>query len=165
MRVMGVDPGTLQMGYGVVEEAGGAVMALGWGVLTARRGLALGERLHLLHRQLLALLERWSPTEIAVEEPFVARNVPAAMAVGQAQGVALMAAAARGIPVARYSPARVKNAVTGYGGSGKMQVQEAVRLYLGLDLPPDPEDAADGLAVALCHLQARVAASLSSGKK
>lgn len=149
------------MGYGLVQEdVDGGTSLLSWGVLTANPRLSLGKRLHRLYQELLELMERYPPDEMAVEEPFVSQNARAAMAVGQAQGVALMAAAARGVPAARYSPLQVKHAVAGHGGASKEQVQQAVMIRLGLAAAPVPEDAADALAVALCHVQARRATAL-----
>ena len=149
------------MGYGLLTEDGnGGPSVVTWGVFTASSRLSLGERLHTMYRELMELTERHAPDEVAVEEPFVSVNARTAMAVGQAQGVALMAAAARGLEAARYSPAQVKLAVTGHGGASKEQVQQAVRMYLGLDAVPGPEDAADALAVAICHLQARRSGAL-----
>ena len=161
-RILGIDPGTLQMGYGLIEATDGAdATVMAWGVITASPRLPLGERLHHMYLELVELTQRHAPEEMAVEEPFVAKNVKTAMAVGQAQGVALMAAAARGITAVRYTPTQAKHAVTGYGGASKEQVQQALVLHLRLDAIPEPEDAADALAVALCHCQAlRIAALL-----
>jgi len=149
------------MGYGLaVEDVDGSISAVTWGVLIAKRRLSLGERLHRLHRELLELMEQYSPDEVAVEEPFVSLNARTAMAIGQAQGVALIAAAAWGLSATRYSPLQVKHAVAGHGGASKDQVQQAVLTRLGLGAAPVPEDAADALGVALCHLQARRTAAL-----
>lgn len=149
------------MGYGLVEEdVDGGISAVTWGVLIAKRRLSLGERLYRLYQELMELMERYLPDEVAVEEPFVSLNARTAMAVGQAQGVTLMAAAAWSSPAARYSPLQVKHAVAGYGGASKDQVQQAVLTRLGLGAAPVPEDAADALGVALCHLQARRTAAL-----
>ena len=143
------------MGYGLVEEdPDGVAFAVVWGVLAAKPRLPLGERLHRLYGELLKLMELYTPDEVAAEEPFVSRNARTAMAIGQAQGVALMAAAAQGVQAVRYSPLQVKHAVTGYGGASKEQVQQAVLMHLGLKDPSVPEDASDALAVALCHLRA-----------
>jgi len=142
------------MGYGLIEgNTDGVVSVVAQGVLTGKPRLSLGERLHRLYNGLLELMERYTPEEIAVEAPFVSINARTAMAVGQAQGLALMAAAARGIAAAHYSPLQVKQAVSGHGGASKEQVQQAVALHLGLDAQTMQEDAADALAVALCHLQ------------
>ena len=141
------------MGYGLLEGGtDGFASAVAHGVLLGKPRLSLGERLHRLYKDLLKLVEQYAPEEMAVEAPFVSVNARTAMAVGQAQGLALMAAAARGIAVARYSPLQVKQAVSGHGGASKEQVQQAVALHLGLDAQGVPEDAADALAVALCHL-------------
>lgn len=148
------------MGYGLVDDTGGEPAVVTFGVFTAKARQPLGERLHTLYQEMLALLSRYSPSEVAVEEPFVGMNPRAALAVGQAQGVALMAAASLGVPVARYAPAAVKQAVTGYGQASKEQVQQAVAMLLKADMETVPEDATDALAVALCHLQARRAAAL-----
>ena len=149
------------MGYGLLEgDVDGSTSAVTWGVLTVKPRISLGERLHRLYRELMELMERYSPDEVAVEEPFVSQNARTAMAVGQAQGVALMAAAARGTPAARYSPLQVKHAVAGHGGASKEQVQQAILMRLELGAAPLSEDAADALGVALCHLQARRASML-----
>lgn len=153
------------MGYGLIEASeSDEPKVMAWGVITASSRLPLGERLHHMYLELLELAARHTPSEMAVEEPFVAKNARTAMAVGQAQGVALMAAAARGITAVRYTPTQVKHAVTGYGGASKEQVQQALVLHLRLDAIPEPEDAADALAVALCHCQAlRTATLVESG--
>ena len=144
------------MGYGfVVEELDGSLQAVAWGVLSAPSRLPLGERLHGLYGQLLELMRHYRPAEFAVEEPFVSVNARTAMAIGQAQGLALMAAAEGSLPVAGYSPRQVKSAVTGHGAASKEQVQYAVSLHLSMGTIPTPEDAADALAVALCHIQSR----------
>ena len=154
MRILGIDPGTLRMGYGVVE-GGQEPRAVHWGVLTAKGSLPLHQRLHCLHVGLQEALTRWTPTEVAVEEPFVGsgerRYVQAAMAIGQAQAMAFIAAAGCGLPVFRYSPALIKQSVADYGAASKEQVQEMVRVLLELESLPTPSDAADALAVALCH--------------
>lgn len=148
------------MGYGLVKEDGDSPWVVKCGVLTARRDLSLGERLHHLYTGLLGIMETFPPDEVAVEDPFVSVNARTAMAVGQAQGLALMAAAARSVPVSRYSPRQVKLAVSGHGGATKEQVQQAIRMQVDLDDAAMPEDASDALAVALCHLQNRREAAL-----
>ncbi len=142
------------MGYGLVEEADGEITALTWGVLAPAHRLPLGHRLHLIHTELLELMERWKPTQVAVEEPFVALNAKTAIAIGQAEAVALIAAASLGIDAARYAPSEVKLAATGYGGSSKEQIQRSVCMQLGIEDSDMAEDAADALAVALCHIRA-----------
>ncbi len=152
------------MGYGLVEEDGDSPVVVECGVLTAKRGLSLGERLHFLYAGLLELMQTFPPDEVAVEDPFVSVNARTAMAVGQAQGLALMAAAAASVPVSRYSPLQVKLAVSGHGGATKEQVQQAVMMQVDVDFAAMPEDASDALAVALCHLQNRREAALMAGE-
>ena len=167
-RVLGVDPGTVRMGYGLVESSGHETRHLASGALAPRRSLPLGDRLWELFQELTTLLDTWKPTALAVEEPYVPRtradgtgsSVRSAMALGQAEALVLIAAAARGIPVSRYAPSQIKSAVTNDGRGSKEQVQEMVRLILGLPQRPQPTDAADALAVALCHLQHQRAARL-----
>ncbi|MEE9199707.1 MAG: crossover junction endodeoxyribonuclease RuvC [Dehalococcoidia bacterium] len=153
MRVLGIDPGTFRMGYGVLEASERDLALIECGVLKAPSSLPLEERLQLLHSSLLEVVDQHHPDHMAVEEPFVYRNVRSAMMVGEAMAVAILAATTRGISVSRYAPRQVKQAVTNYGGSDKEQVQEMVRLQLGLDHPPESTDASDAVAVALCHLQ------------
>ncbi|MBI2170870.1 MAG: crossover junction endodeoxyribonuclease RuvC [Chloroflexi bacterium] len=162
MRIIGIDPGTLRMGYAVVESADGEPRAIAWGTLVAPTRLGLGQRLYSLYSRLLELMESHHPTHAAVEEPFVASNVRTALAIGQAQGLALLVAAQAGVPLASYPPRQVKLAVTGSGAATKEQVQQAVALHLGLSSPPTPMDASDALAVALCHLQALRSSTLLS---
>ncbi len=152
MRVLGIDPGTIAMGYGLVEGPESATM-LDCGVLTVSRGTSPPLRLAGLYEKLEAVIDRLQPQEVAIEEPFVAKNPRSALAVGRAQGIAILAAARRGLPVYQYSPAQVKLSVANYGTSSKEQVQEMVRMILRLSQPLRSSDAADALAVALCHLQ------------
>jgi crossover junction endodeoxyribonuclease RuvC len=152
MRVLGVDPGTATTGYGVVEEAEDGLIALSYGVITTPAGQPLPARLQTIHQRLLALARQWQPDAAAVEELYFGLNVRTAMAVGQARGVALLALADAGLAVAEYAPSAVKQALTGYGGADKQQMQEMVRLLLNLPSLPQPDDAADALAVAVCHL-------------
>ncbi|MBM3948939.1 MAG: crossover junction endodeoxyribonuclease RuvC [SAR202 cluster bacterium] len=151
MRILGIDPGTHHMGIGLVEDDGGAVRCLHFEVISADSRLPLPERLRDIHARLAAVIEAWKPDAAAVEEPFAAKNIRAAIAVGQAEAVAMLAAAQRNLPITTYAPAQIKRAVTDYGGSSKEQVQEMVRILLVLPQTPTEPDAADALAVALCH--------------
>ena len=153
MRVLGIDPGTITLGYGVVEEREGELASVDYGALTTTPKTPLTQRLHILYRGLLEILARYEPSVAAIEEPFVAKNARSALAVGQAVGMAIVAAAEKGIPIYQYTPTQVKRAVASYGRSSKEQVQEMVRIQLGLPSIPQPNDAADALAVALCHIQ------------
>ncbi|HHN94469.1 MAG TPA: crossover junction endodeoxyribonuclease RuvC [Anaerolineae bacterium] len=152
MRVLGVDPGTAITGYGIVVEEDGELHALTFGVIRTPAGQPLPRRLQTIYRELRALTERWRPETAAVEELFFSTNVRTAMSVGQARGVALLALADSGLEVTEYTPSAVKQAVTGYGRADKHQMQEMMRLLLHLDSVPRPDDAADALAVAICHL-------------
>ena len=153
MRILGIDPGTVTMGYGIIEANEDEITVVDYGALTGRARSPIGERLNYLYEALLGIITRYQPDAVAVEQPFMARNVKAALAVGRAQAVAILAAANRGIPSHEYTPAQVKQRVADYGASSKEQIQEMVRLQLGLTQVPQPSDAADALAVAICHLQ------------
>jgi crossover junction endodeoxyribonuclease RuvC len=150
---MGIDPGTLIMGYGIIDSEADRPAMIGCGALKCSTRSPIGERLNYLYRELLKVIGQYRPEVVAVEQPFVARNVKSAMAVGRAQAVAILAAAGQGLPVYEYTPTQVKQRVADYGAGGKEQVQEMVRIQLGLAEPPQPHDAADALAVAMCHLQ------------
>jgi len=160
MRVLGIDPGTVTMGYGVIESGEDEAVLVNCGALTSPLRSPIGERLSYLYNKLLKIISRYQPDAVAVEQPFMAKNVRAALAVGRAQAVALLAAANKGIPTYEYTPAQVKQMVADYGASSKEQVQEMVRLQLGLSQVPQPSDAADALAVAICHLRETHLASL-----
>ncbi len=153
MRILGVDPGTISMGYGVIEAEKDEVSMVCCDTLSSPRRSPIGERLSFLYKELSEIIARYRPDAVAVEQPFVAKNVRTTLALGKAQAVAILAAANRGIPTYEYSPTQVKQRVANYGGSSKEQVQEMVRLQLGLAEIPQSNDAADALAVALCHLQ------------
>lgn len=140
-------------GYGLVRQLDELALE-DWGVITTPAGMALPERLLKIHAALQDIIRAARPDAMAVEELFFSRNVRTAMAVGQARGVVLLTAAQHGLPVHEYKPTEVKQAVAGYGGADKGQVQEMVRLLLGLDDVPRPDDAADAIAVAICHIHA-----------
>jgi crossover junction endodeoxyribonuclease RuvC len=153
MKVLGIDPGTVTTGYGVIESENDELTVVDYGAIRCPARSPIGERLFFIYRKILEVISRCKPDAVAIEEPFVARNVKSAMAVGRAQAVAMLAAASRGIPSYGYSPAQVKQRVADYGASSKEQVQEMVRLQLGMKEVPQPADASDALAVALCHLR------------
>jgi crossover junction endodeoxyribonuclease RuvC len=153
MRILGVDPGTITMGYGVIDASGDEATMVDASALDAPQSSTIGERLNYLHQRLLEIMAQYKPDVVAVEQPFMAKNVKSTLAVGMAQAIALLAAASKGIPVYEYTPAQVKQRVANYGGSSKEQVQEMVKLQLGLPHLPESSDAADALAVALCHLR------------
>jgi crossover junction endodeoxyribonuclease RuvC len=165
MRVLGIDPGTLNLGYGVVDEDAGEMAMVDCGVVSLSSKVPVEQRLSSLYKKLVEIVARHQPDEVAIEEPFVAGNVRSALAIGRAQAIAMLAAANKNLPVFRYLPTQVKQQVTDYGGSSKEQVQEMVRLQLGLAEPPQSSDAADALAVAICHLhQKHIEILLARGK-
>jgi crossover junction endodeoxyribonuclease RuvC len=151
MRILGIDPGTVTMGYGVIENRNDEIALLDCGALGCPERSPVGERLNFLYTELGKIISRYRPDAVAIEQPFVAKNVKSALAIGKAQAVAILAAASGGIPSYEYTPAQVKQRVANYGTSSKEQIQEMVRLQLGLPGVPQPSDAADALAVAICH--------------
>ncbi|MGD8455732.1 MAG: crossover junction endodeoxyribonuclease RuvC [Anaerolineales bacterium] len=153
MLVIGIDPGTAITGYGLVREnEDGTLKAVEYGAIRTPAKCPMAERLVLLHDELNKILTRHQPESSAVEMLFFQRNVKTAITVGQGRGVILLALAQAGVPVAEYTPLEIKQAITGYGGADKVQMQDMVRTLLNLDETPKPDDAADALAVAICHL-------------
>jgi crossover junction endodeoxyribonuclease RuvC len=152
--VLGVDPGLTRCGYGAVRRDGGRLRAEAAGVLSTPASSALPERLGELQRNIRALLAELRPDAVAVERVFFQSNVRTAMSVGQASGVILAEAVNAGCSVVEYTPTQVKSSVTGSGSADKEQVQRMVQSLLGLATPPRPADAADALALAICHLGA-----------
>lgn len=150
MRVLGIDPGTATLGYGIIDGSE-PLRAVTFGAIRTSASEAMPRRLLRLHHALLDLLQTHQPAVVAVEQLFHARNTTTSITVGQARGVVLLAAAESDLEVVEYSPMQVKQSVVGYGGADKHQVQAMVRLLLGLDSLPQPDDAADALAVAICH--------------
>jgi len=151
VRILGIDPGTATTGYGVVDSGSGGDQAVTYGVIVTPAAEALEVRLLTIHEGINRLLADYAPEACAIEELFFGRNTRSAFSVAQARGVALLAAAQHGLSVDVYRPIQVKQAVAAYGGAGKAQVQHMVRMLLGLAEAPKPDDAADALAIALCH--------------
>ncbi|HET7275440.1 MAG TPA: crossover junction endodeoxyribonuclease RuvC [Longimicrobiaceae bacterium] len=153
MKVLGIDPGTAITGYGVVERAANGALSLReCGVVRTERRAPLPERLCEIYRGVEELVGAHSPDVVAVEGVFFGKNVRTAVVLGHARGAILVAAAMRGIPVAEYPPAEIKNAIVGTGRATKDQVGFMVQRILKLRQPPRPDDAADGAAVAICHI-------------
>jgi crossover junction endodeoxyribonuclease RuvC len=165
MRILGIDPGTVTMGYGIIEADEDKITLVGYGTLVCRARSPIGERLRYLYDGLLEIIARYQPEALAVEQPFMAQNARSALAVGRAQAVAILAAANQQVPAYEYTPAQVKQRVSNYGASSKEQIQEMVRLQLGLSQVPQPSDAADALAVAICHLAETHLARLLAGQR
>jgi crossover junction endodeoxyribonuclease RuvC len=150
MRILGIDPGTQVCGYGLIDTDGPDARAVDYGVVKSReRVLAL--RLRDIHRGLTAVIDRHHPDVAALEGAFYGKNVRSALKIGEGRGAALVAAAEAGMEVVEYAPAEVKKAVAGTGRAHKSQVQQMVRVILNLRELPEPEDAADALAIAICH--------------
>lgn len=161
MLVIGVDPGTAITGYGLIAEfTDGKLQAVDYGVVTTPADESPGKRLEILYEKLHAIINLHHPDAGAVEKLFFQRNVTTALSVGQSRGVALLALSKDNIPIAEYTPMEVKQAVCGYGGAGKAQIQQMVKILLELDSIPRPDDAADALAIAICHLNSMKVKSL-----
>ncbi|ABG04286.1 crossover junction endodeoxyribonuclease RuvC [Rubrobacter xylanophilus DSM 9941] len=163
--ILGIDPGTATMGWGVVRQEGSRLRYVQHGAITTPSGWGMPRRLDRLFAGVTELIRGYRPSAVAVEELFFNTNVTTAITVGQARGVALLAAYRAGVEVFEYTPLQVKQAITSYGRADKRQVQEMVRALLGLRSIPRPDDAADGLAIAICHaFSHRMSAATGVGK-
>lgn len=151
MRILGIDPGTATTGFGAIDVDGGKLKFVDAGVISTPSDQAMEHRLATLHLELSELIKELQPQVVAIELLYFATNVTTAMTVGQARGVALLAAAQAGLRIAEYTPLQVKQAVTGYGKADKRQIQEMVKTLLRLNAIPQPDDAADALAIAITH--------------
>lgn len=165
MIVLGIDPGTAIMGYGVIKQQGSKYVPLTYGVLRTPKEHSTADRLKQLFEGLNHLIETYQPDTISIEELFFNQNVTTAITVGQARGIALLAASLHAIPVSEFTPLQVKQAVVGYGRAEKQQVQYMVQRILGLEKIPKPDDAADALAIAICHCQFNGNSSWRSNKR
>jgi crossover junction endodeoxyribonuclease RuvC len=159
VRIFGIDPGSERTGYGCVETDGSRHTIVVCGAISAPALASFPDKLHQIHARLAILLRECRPDAVAIENLFHAVNVRSALKLGHARGVAMLAAVEAGVPVFEYTPAEIKRAVVGYGRAEKPQVQHMVKLLLGLAVAPSPHDAADALAVAICHVHARPPAS------
>lgn len=151
MRILGIDPGSYSTGYGLVEDSEGRLREIESGAIRPGRQKEFLLRLSEIHDVLSGLIDRARPDEVAVENPFLARNFRSALQLGQARAAALLPAVKAGVPVFEYAPRHIKMAVVGHGEAGKEQVARMVALLLGLSAVPAPLDATDALAVAICH--------------
>ncbi|PZC42174.1 MAG: crossover junction endodeoxyribonuclease RuvC [Chloroflexi bacterium] len=154
MRILGVDPGTINMGVGVIELIDDSVTHLYSTTLKSSQKYGLPKRLSLLLDELAIIVAKWKPDSIAIEHPFVGKNIKSALAIGQAQALAMIVAAKNDIELSMYSPSEVKKSVTDYGGSSKEQVRDMVNVILELNDEFMSTDSSDSLAVALCHYNA-----------
>ncbi len=162
MRVFGIDPGSERTGYGCVETDGRRHRLVICGAISTAGAPTLAARLAIIHGQLVTLLRDCRPSVVAVENLFHAANVRSALTLGHARGVAMLSVVEAGLELAEYTPSEIKRAVVGYGRAEKAQVQRMIALLLGLDAPPTPHDAADALAVALCHVHQRPAGAAAA---
>ncbi len=151
MIILGIDPGFAIVGYGVVRYERGKITHIRHGAITTKAGVPLHLRLQEIYEDMLTLLDTFHPDEVSVEELFFNTNITTGIQVGHARGVILLACAQRGIMPAEYTPMQVKQSVVGYGKAEKKQVMEMTRSILGLSRMPRPDDAADALALAICH--------------
>ena len=152
MIVIGIDPGVARLGYGVIQVDKGVPTPLCYGCIQTKAGRRQAERLLAIYTEITALLIKYSPDFLAIEKLFFTKNVTSAMSVSEVRGVILLAAEQHHIPVEEYTPNQIKQAITGSGRADKLQMQEMIKRLLHLDEVPKPDDAADGLSIALCHI-------------
>lgn len=151
MVILGIDPGMAIVGYGVIEEKNNSLIPIDYGAITTPSTMETPQRLVTIYDGIKELIERYKPDEVAIEELFFNKNVKTALTVGHARGVAVLAAAKTELPLYEYTPLQVKQSVVGYGRAEKAQVQQMVKILLNLKDIPRPDDAADALAVGICH--------------
>ena len=164
MRILGIDPGIAIMGYGVIETDGQRSVPLDFGCIITTAGTPMPDRLLAVYREVSEIIKRYQPDVMAVEKLFFAKNANSAMQVGEARGVVVLAGCHADMPVYEYTPLQVKQAVVGYGRAEKQQVQQMVKILLGLAKIPKPDDAADALAIAICHAHTgKLQAALTRG--
>ena len=163
MIVLGIDPGVATIGFGVLDAQRGKNTLIQYGVITTPAGLPLSQRLRQIHADMEQLIRQFKPDEMAVEELFFSKNITTGISVAHGRGVILLAAEQLGVPVFEYTPMQVKQAVVGYGGAEKRQVMLMTQRLLGMKQIPKPDDAADALAIAICH--SRAATSLMNTER
>ena len=151
MVILGLDPGTATTGYGVIRVLGNRFQMLEYGIISTPAKTPMEKRLEMIYDNLQELLQKWQPDQAAEEELFFNQNITTAITVGQARGVLLLCCAQNNVPLAEYTPLQVKQALVGYGRADKKQIQQMVKMFLNLADIPKPDDAADALAIAICH--------------
>lgn len=156
MKILGIDPGTAIMGYGIIEKVGNAVKPLKYGCVRTQANLNQPDRLHFIYKSLSDIIEKEKPDQVAIESLFFFKNQKTVIPVAEARGVATVCAKNHDIPVFEYTPLQIKQALTGYGRAEKAQMQEMVRVICKLKECPKPDDAADALAVAITHAQTNI---------
>ncbi len=161
--ILGIDPGIADTGYGVIAKDGGNLQCLDYGSIRTPKNTALGERLMMLEKELDGLIDKYCPEIVGVEQLFFCNNATTAFMVGQARGVVLLTAAKHDLEIREFTPLQVKQAVCGYGKAQKQQIQQIVKLILGLKEIPKPDDAADALAVAICSCNDNMRSTYAGG--
>lgn len=151
MIILGIDPGIAIVGYGIIECKGNHFKIIDYGCITTDSNILFPERLKIVYNGVIDIIDKYKPEELAVEELFFNKNVKTAIKVGHARGVEILAAVNKDLPIYEYTPLQIKQSVVGYGRAEKHQVQEMVKILLNLKEIPKPDDAADALAVAICH--------------
>ena len=151
MRILGIDPGYAILGYGIVDVEGNHFKMVEYGAVTTEADMSMPDRLKVLYNGLMDIIDRYNPDEAAIEELFFNTNNKTAILVGQARGVAILACANSGVEIYEYTPLQIKQYLSGYGRADKKQIQQMVKIMLNLREIPKPDDAADGLAAAICH--------------
>ncbi|MCD7768526.1 MAG: crossover junction endodeoxyribonuclease RuvC [Oscillospiraceae bacterium] len=164
MRILGIDPGIGTVGFGVIDAERGKNTYVACGVITTPPNTALSPRLDMIYNDLNEIIVTFAPAEIAVEELFFSKNITTGIAVAHGRGVILLSAYRSGVPVFEYTPMQVKQAVVGYGGAQKRQVIYMIQKLLHMSKPPRPDDAADALALAICHARSRTSALTAEGE-
>ncbi|XOS90329.1 crossover junction endodeoxyribonuclease RuvC [Brevibacillus laterosporus] len=165
MRIVGIDPGIAIVGFGFIDKEGSSLKPVQYGSIQTEAHTPVSLRLRQVYDATIELLDTYQPDEMGIEKLFFNRNVTTAFTVGQARGVIILAAEQKGVPVFEYTPMQIKQAVTGYGGAEKKQIQEMVRMLLKLKEVPKPDDVADALGVAITHAQSRTYYDISEGAK
>lgn len=151
MKILGIDPGTQVAGYGVIEIAGSKIVAIEYGSIKVNKNQTFPQRLQTIHGKIMDIISKHQPDEMAVEEVFYSKNIKSAIKIGEGRGIVFLCAASANIPIAEYAATVIKKAVVGNGNAQKEQVQEMVKIILDLPEIPEPRDASDALAIAICH--------------
>lgn len=151
MKILGIDPGTQVAGYGLIEKTGSKIRAIEYGSIKTKRNQDFPQRLKTIYLKIMDIISNHQPDQIAIEEVFYGKNIKAAIKIGEGRGIVFLCAATANIPITEYAATVIKKAIVGNGGAHKSQVQEMVKIILGLTENPEPEDASDALAIAICH--------------
>lgn len=151
MKILGIDPGTQVAGYGVIEKIGSKIVAVDYGSIKANRNQTFPQRLQIIHDKIMDIISIHKPDQMAIEEVFYSKNIKSAIRIGEGRGIVFLCAASANIPITEYAATVIKKAVVGNGNAQKEQVQEMVKIILDLHEIPEPRDASDALAIAICH--------------